>query len=140
MEQEPVIIIHVEIDRSNCPEMTMPDGKVKIIPFAGTADSELFKGRIMSGAADVQVTNPAGVRHMCAQYMIEGKDITGKDCHIFVENHGYFERDHRPSPFETWPTLRTDSPTLRKHFQGINFRAEGHHTEQGVDIKIFATD
>ena len=73
----------------------MPDGKVKIIPFTGTVEGELFQGVIMPGAADVQVTNPAGVRHMCAQYMLEGKDYTGAACHIFVENHGYFEREHR---------------------------------------------
>ena len=34
MSKEPIMIIHVEIDRSNCPEMTMPDGRVKIIPFS----------------------------------------------------------------------------------------------------------
>ena len=84
MSKEPIMIIHVEIDRSNCPEMTMPDGKVKIIPFTGTVEGSLFHGRIMPGAADVQVTNPAGVRHMCAQYMPEGLDNTGAACHIFT--------------------------------------------------------
>ncbi len=55
----------------------MPDGKVKIIPFTGTVDGNLFQGVVMPGAADVQITNPAGVRHMCAQYMLEGIDVTG---------------------------------------------------------------
>lgn len=118
----------------------MPDGKVKIIPFTGTVEGELFQGVIMPGAADVQVTNPAGVRHMCAQYMLEGKDYTGAACHIFVENHGYFEREHRPKPFEAWPTFRTDSPVLRPYLQGMHFRAEGYSNESGVDIKIFDTE
>lgn len=118
----------------------MPDGKVKIIPFTGTVEGELFQGVIMPGAADVQVTNPAGVRHMCAQYMLEGKDYTGTACHIFVENHGYFEREHRPKPFEAWPTFRTDSPVLRPYLQGMHFRAEGYSNESGVDIKIFDTE
>ena len=30
MGKEPIMVIYVKIDRSNCPEMTMPDGKVKI--------------------------------------------------------------------------------------------------------------
>lgn len=140
MSSTPVMTIHVLIDRSNCPEMEMPDGKVKIIPFTGTVDGRLFRGTVMPGAADVQVTNPAGVRHMCAQYMLEGRDAAGNDCHIFVENHGYFERGHRPSPFEAWPTFRTDSPALRSYLQGMHFRAEGHRNQQGVDIKIFDTD
>lgn len=140
MSSTPIMTIHVVIDRSNCPEMNMPDGKVKIIPFTGTVDGKLFQGTVMPGAADVQVTNPAGVRHMCAQYMLEGTDSTGTACHIFVENHGYFERDHRPSPFEACPTMRTDSPTLRRYLQGLHFRAEGHRNDQGVDIQIFDTD
>jgi len=80
--------------------MVMPDGRGKIIPFTGTVEGEFFHGSVMPGAADVQVTNPAGVRHMCAQYMLEGVDPSRNRCHIFVENHGYFEWDHRPSPFE----------------------------------------
>ncbi len=136
----PIMIIHVTIDRSNCPEMIMPDGKVKIIPFGGTVEGEIFTGKVMAGAADVQVTNPAGVRHMLAQYMLEGTDNEGNPCHIFVENHGYFERNHAPKPFEAWPTLRTDSPVLRPYLQGMHFRAEGHSNPAGVDIKIFDTE
>lgn len=139
MEQEPILIIHVVIDRSSCPEMVMPDGRVKMIPFTGTAEGPLFQGKILPGASDVQITNPAGVRHMCAQYMLEGRDFTGVKCRVFVENHGYFERDHRPKPFEAWPTLRTDSPVLRPYLQGMHFRAEGWSDESGVEIRIFDT-
>lgn len=137
---QPILVVHVTIDRSNCPAMTMPDGSVKIIPFGGTAEGSIFNGVVMPGAADVQVTNPAGVRHMCAQYMLEGTDNTGAACHIFVENHGYFERDHRPRPFEAWPVLRTDSAALRPYLCGNHFRAEGHRTDVGVDIRIFDTE
>lgn len=137
---EPIMTIHVEIDRSNCPEMHMQNGAVKIIPFTGWVEGKDFRGNVMPGAADVQVTNPAGVRHMCAQYMLEGVDNTGTPCHIFVENHGYFERDHRPRPFEAWPTFRTDSNALKAYLERAHFRAEGHRTETGVDIRIFDTD
>ena len=140
MEQTPVMVIHVAFDGSSCPEMTMPDGKVTISPFTGTVEGGLFHGKILPGAADVQITNPAGVRHMCAQYMLEGWDHTGTPCRIFVENHGYFERDHSPKPFEAWPTFRTDSLALRSYLQGMHFRAEGHSNETGVDIFIFDTN
>ena len=140
MKKEPIIIVHVTVDNQNISRMEMPDGAVAIIPFTGTVEGELFSGKVMPGAADVQITNPAGVRHMCAQYMLEGTDNTGAACRIFVENHGYFERDHRPKPFEAWPTFRTDSQALRSYLQGMHFRAEGYSNEIGVDIRIFDTD
>lgn len=140
MKKEPIIIVHVTVDNQNISRMEMPDGAVAIIPFTGTVEGELFSGKVMPGAADVQITNPAGVRHMCAQYMLEGTDNTGAACRIFVENHGYFERDHHPKPFETWPLLRTDSVALRGYLHGTHFRAEGHSTETGVDIWVFDTN
>lgn len=138
--QQPIITVHVQVNPESSSRMTMSDGAVAIIPFTGTVEGELFSGKVMPGAADVQITNPAGVRHMCAQYMLEGTDNTGATCRIFVENHGYFERDHHPKPFETWPLLRTDSAALRGYLHGTHFRAEGHSTETGVDILIFDTN
>lgn len=140
MSTIPIITIHVVVDRDNCPELSMPDGHVKIIPFGGTVDGPLFHGTVLPGAADVQITNAAGVRHMCAQYMLDGVDHTGAPCRIFIENHGYFERGNRPSPFEACPTMRTDSAALRRYLNGAHFRAEGHRTQTGVDIRIFDTD
>lgn len=140
MSKEPIMIVHVTIDRSNCPEMNMPDGRVKMIPFGGTVESKLFTGVVLPGAADVQVTDAAGVRHMHAQYMLGGTDHTGAPCHIFVDNNGYFMRGQQPRPFETTPTLRTDSAALRDYLQGMHFRAEGHRTQVGVDIRIFDTN
>ena len=117
--------------------MTTSNGMVKIIPFEGTVESELFTGKVMPGAADIQITNAAGVRHMCARYMFEGHDYTGEPCHLFVDNNGYFERDHRPKPFEAQPTFMTDSKALEEYLHGAHFRAEGHSNDQGVDIRIF---
>lgn len=136
---EPIMTIHVAIG-SDCPEMNMPDGKVKILPFTGTVEGRMFHGRVLPGATDVQVTNAAGSRHMFAQYMMEGTDMEGNACRIFVENHGYFGREKLPNPFAACPTMRTDSPALRSYLQGMHFRAEGHPSSQGVDILIFDTD
>ena len=137
---EPIMVIHVTIDPVSCSTMEMPDGRVTIIPFGGTVESDFFTGVVMPGAADVQVTNPAGVCHMNAQYMLEGTDNTGEKCRIFIQNQGYFERDSHPQPFEAWPTIRTDSKALRPFLHGIHFRAEGYGTPNGVDIKIYDTD
>lgn len=140
MKGKMIMEIRVVIDRSKISEMDCSNGHVKIIPFTGFVESELFTGHILPGGADVQVTNAAGVRHMCAQYMLAGTDSQGNPCHIFVANNAYFERDHRPKPFEACPTFMTDSPVLAPYLQGAHFRAEGHSSPEGVNIRIFDID
>ena len=120
--------------------MKSSNGSVVFIPFGGSVESELFTGTIRPGAADVQVCNPAGVRHMHARYIFEGVDSKGEKCHLFVDNNGWFERDHMPAPFEATPTFMTDSPTLAPYLHGAHFRAEGHGREGGITIKIFDID
>ena len=141
MEQKPIMIFHIVCDRQATTTMDLSNGgRVKIIPFGGTVESELFTGKILPGAADIQVTNAAGVRHMCAKYMFEGVDQTGTPCHLYVENNGYFERDHAPKPFEATPTFKTDSKALESYLMGEHFRAEGHSQSCGPDIYIFDTN
>lgn len=140
MEQQPIMIFHIECDRESTSTMDLSNGgRVRIIPFTGSVESELFTGKILPGAADIQVTNAAGVRHMCAKYMFEGVDQTGAACHLYVENNGYFERGNNPKPFEATPTFRTDSAALEDYLMGEHFRAEGHSGPCGPDIYIFDT-
>lgn len=140
MENSMIMEIKVIIDRSKISELDAPGGHAKIIPFTGFVESPLFTGEILPGGADVQVTNAAGVRHMCAQYMFAGKDSQGNPCHLFVCNNAYFERDHRPKPFEACPTFLTDSPVLGPYLHGAHFRAEGHSSPEGVNIRVFDID
>ena len=119
------------------PAMEGPLGKVVMIPFGGHVESELFTGDILPGACDVQITNAGGIRHMCAQYMFAGKDMTGADCHVFVQNNGYFEPGSNPMPFRTCPIIMTDSEALLPYFSQARFRTEGWPGEKGVTIKFF---
>lgn len=137
MKDKMIMEFKITIDRSNLPMLTASNGMAKIIPFGGTVESELFTGKVMPGAADVQITDAAGVRHMCARYMFEGYDYTGAACHLFVDNNGYFERGHNPKPFEAHPVFMTDSKVLEEYLHGDYFRAEGYSNEKGVDIRIF---
>lgn len=137
---KPVMVFEISIDPKKISEMKGANGTVTIIPFEGRVESELFCGRVLPGAADIQVTNPAGVRHMCARYMFEGTDSAGIPCHLFVENNGYFERDHIPQPFEAYPVFMTDSKLLAPYLHGAHFRAEGHGREGGVEIQIYDID
>lgn len=119
--------------------MDSTSGNITIIPFGGDVHSELFTGEIRPGAADVQVSNPAGIRHMCAKYMFTGKDISGNPCSLFVENNGYFEPESTPGIFHAYPVFMTDSATLAPYLTQNRFRSEGHPQKEGVLIKIYDT-
>jgi len=132
-----IMEFRIRIKGNEVSAMESDRGKVVIIPFDGDVESEIFTGEILPGAADVQVSNAAGIRHMCAKYMFRGKDSQGNDCHLFVENNGYFEPNSNPSPFEACPTFMSDSKVLADYLAQARFRAEGHPAPQGVTIKIF---
>ncbi len=137
MSEKKIMEFKITIDRSQISTMEKKGGKVTIIPFGGSVESDLFCGKVLPGAADIQVTNAAGIRHMCARYMFEGTDYTGAPCHLFVDNNGYFERDSKPRPFEACPTFMTDSEALAPYLEAAHFRAEGYGNENGVDILIY---
>lgn len=137
---EPIMIFHVLIDRSQKSVLETNHGKAVIIPFTGYTESEHFSGRILPGACDVQTTDAAGIRHMCAKYMFEGTDGQGNACRLFVENNGYFEPGRNPKPFYAYPVFLSDSPYLSKLLERPVFRSEGHSTPEGVDIYIYNTE
>lgn len=137
MNSKPIMEFNILVNHDGISKMESAVGKVTIIPFTGDVQSKLFSGRVLPGAADIQVTNAAGIRHMCARYMFEGTDYTGASCRLFVENNGYFERDHQPRPFEAMPAFMTDSPILAGYLHGRHFRTEGHPSDAGVTIKVF---
>lgn len=113
--------------------------EVVVIPFTGTVRGEIFNGSVCKGGVDTQRVNLSGVRHMSARYMLTGKDYTGADCKIFVENNGWFE--NISSPFKTVPTFLTDSAALAPYLHRNCFRGEGHPREGGgVCIKLFEVD
>lgn len=128
----------VRLDRENISRVETPGEKVAMFPFTGYVESDLFTGRILPGAVDVQITNAAGIRHMCARYMFEGRDAQGTPCRLFVDNNGYFEPGREPAPvFHTCPVFYTDSPSLGPYLHQRRFRAEGRGTPEGVNIRIF---
>jgi hypothetical protein len=140
MPVQPILEIAVTIRREDCTSFSTPNGKVTFLPFAGTATGDLISGTVRPGGVDVQVTDAAGVRHMCARYVIEGADNTGAPCHLYVENNAYFQRGNNPQVFEATPTFMTDSAALASYSHRAHFRAEGHPAAGGVTIKIFDLD
>ena len=133
-----IMTFHIVIQKDTVTSLKTETRAVTFIPFTGYTDSPYFKGEIMPGAADVQVTDASGMRHMCAKYIFKGTDAKGKPCHLFVENNGYFPKDGvRKDHFDACPRFITDSEYLNEMLSRPVFRSEGHPTETGVDIMIF---
>ena len=136
--EKQVMSFVIEIEEGTITDMKGPYGGVTFIPFTGYVESELFSGKIVPGAADIQVENPAGCRNMCAKYMFKGVDREGKECFLFVENNGYFSpADDVKKPFiAAYPRFITDSAALGPYLSQARFRSEVHGREGGVEIRI----
>ncbi len=137
---EPIMIIHAIIDQETITKVEGKNGGAIVIPFTGDVRSDLFQGTIMPGGTDVQTINTVGVKHMCAKYILAGRDYTGAACKIFVENNGYMTLNEVKTEFFTaCPSFITDSEALAPYLMGNHFRAEGHGVADGVEIWVFDT-
>ena len=138
MENKPIMDLKIDF---NGPVVSLKGevADVVMIPFKGTVKSEIFNGIIEPCGVDTQVVNAAKVRHMSARYMLTGKDSTGEDAHIYIENNGWFD-DSVPSAggsFHTVPTFYTDSAALAPYLQTSRFTGEGSIEEDGLHIRFY---
>ena len=134
-KSDPILEVHVELDPAGITELDSEIGHVTMIPFSGTVQGPLFSGIVEPCGVDTQVTNCSDVRHMSARYMLTGKDADGRDCHIYVENNGWFTGT--PSlPFTTVPTFITDHKGLRE-LLSRPFIGKGFVEEDGLHIRFY---
>ena len=138
MEKKPIMDLKIDF---NGPVLKMQGevAEVVMIPFKGSVKGEIFNGIIEPCGVDTQVVNAAHVRHMSARYMLTGKDNTGVDCHIFVENNGWFDDTAAPAgtSFRTVPTFYTDSAALAPYLHSTRFTGEGSMGEDGLHIRFY---
>jgi len=135
---EEVFRIHVAVDGALIVSLTDSDGRnVTMIPFGGVAEGNYFNGRILPGGVDTQISGIGGSdRALSAKYMLEGADIEGNNCRIFVNNTGCFSQIQDTPMFRTNPTIITDSPALQ-FLHDAFLVSEGVSTDIGVDIIIY---
>ena len=139
-KNNPIMIFNISIEPALISEMSSVRESPAFIPFTGKVESDLFSGTILPGAVDVQVTDPAGCRHMCAKYMFRGTDMEGNACMLFVENNGYVRpSDPAGTVVQACPRFITDSPALREYLSQARFRTEVHPSGTGVDILVYDT-
>ena len=133
----PILEVHVETNPEGTVMLTSEIGSVKMIPFKGTVTGPIFNGIVEPCGVDTQITNQNEVRHMSARYMLTGTDRDGRDCHIYVENNGWFTDGARPTPFRTVPPFITDSPALAPLLHRNQFVGEGLRDESGLWIRFY---
>ena len=133
----PILEVHVETDPEGTVMLASEIGSVKMIPFKGTVTGPIFNGIVEPCGVDTQIINQNEVRHMSARYMLTGPDKGGRNCHIYVENNGWFTDGARPAPFRTVPTFITDSPALAPLLHRNQFVGEGFRDENGLWIRFY---
>ena len=136
-KETPALELLVDVDRPAIVEFESEIGHVKMIPFKGTVQSEIFNGIVEPCGVDTQVTNLSDVRHMSARYMLTGEDCEGQPCHIYIENNAWFTNGEQPKPFRTVPTFITDSKRLAPYLHRNQFVGEGLRDERGLWIRYY---
>ena len=136
-KSKPIMEIFVQTDKAGTVMLSGEIGTVKMIPFKGTVQGPIFNGIVEPCGVDTQITNQNEVRHMSARYMLTGKDSTGADCHIYIENNGWFTDGTRPVPFKTVPTFITDSKALSPYLHRNQFVGEGLRDDSGLCIRFY---
>ena len=136
-KETPIMEIFIETDPNGIVAFESELGRVALIPFKGSVDCDLFKGIVEPCGVDTQITNQNEVRHMSARYVLTGKDADGQDCHIYIENNGWFTDGAQPKPFRTVPTFRTDSKRLAPYLHCNQFIGEGLRDESGLWIRFY---
>ncbi|MCQ2584421.1 MAG: DUF3237 family protein [Treponema sp.] len=126
-------VLKVDVNITGFEEVKGKSGEACMILFDGTAEGSGFKGVIGPSAADTQKQDYGKERFLSARYILKGKDATGKDCRIFIENNGSFEAN---GDITTRPLIYTDSENLAfLETSGIYGKIEGK--EGGVIIHLF---
>ena len=123
---ELIMTINVTTYEAQCLEGK--DSRVVMIPFSAEATGKYFSGRTVTDGVDTQIS-ANGVFSLSARYMLEGTDLSGNRCRVFIENNGTSLDDCRPRIF-------TDSSELA-FLESAELTAKVECVENGVVVSIF---
>ena len=133
MNETPALEIHIKI--KDTVSIQGDRSAVRIVGFGGKASSALFKGKVLSGAADTQIERADGTKTLSARYILEDVDSEGNSCKIFIENNG----TDNGGELRTTPTVITDSPTL-KHLETAPLYGSVVSGNGDLIVQIFEED
>ena len=106
-------------------------GKMRVcmVPFTGRATGAFFNGQILGTGVDTQKFREGEPGQLSARYMLEGKDFTGADCRIFIENSMHDDAGWHPM-------IVTDSKALAE-WEKLPLVATVDGVEGGVLVQVF---
>ena len=129
-----VLRIHIQLGETLGLDSTTAG--IRMIPFTGTCESEIFRGRVLPGGMDTQVFPEKTRGTLSARYMLEGVDGEGKKCKLFIENNAVMESGRETV---TFPSIKTDSAAL-KWLETADLTGAIQGREDGLDIVISSED
>ena len=129
MDKEKILLVHVRID--NSVEVKGSNGQVTLVHFHGTAESKYFNGVILPGGVDAQSQFAGDRWRLSARDVLEGTDVNGESCHIYIENNGIVENGE----LVTIPRILTDSPALA-WLEGAKLEGKVVGEEGGICIEF----
>ncbi len=136
MEWEQVLTVQVATDNPVYLENGLGDS-VLMIPFTGQATGKYFEGTVLNGGVDTQIIGRFGDRHsLSARYMLHGRDHTGQECDLYIENNGEIDPRLTDVLFRTTPRIITNSEALA-FLNNSLLAGEGLPLESGVEIRIY---
>ena len=137
MQLEEIMVVHVTVKGNEVNAFTGEAGGVVMIPFDATIDGKYFNGTVLPGGIDTQVIGPKGTSHtLSARYMATGKDYTGEDCFVYIENNGVICNDVEGGYMRTTPTFVTNSKALDFLNKQL-FVGKGEPDGMGVKITLY---
>ncbi len=129
-------ILRIHIQLGETLSLDSPSCGIRMIPFTGTCDSKIFRGRVLPGGMDTQVFPSGDQGTLSARYMLEGVDAENRPCKMYIDNAAIMEKDRETV---TFPRIRTDSPALR-WLEAADLRGAICPRADGLDIVISAAE
>lgn len=130
MQKSKKLILTVNVRTYAAEVLKSDSAKVIMVPFEGEAEGEYFRGKTIGQSVDTQI-DKGGIFSLSARYMLEGTDLSGEKCRIFIENNG-------TSPDNCKPAVYTDSRAL-SFLETAELSAAVECAENGVTVRIYMT-
>lgn len=104
---EEILRVYVKIEESYT--VSGQKRNANMLHFSGCAEGPYFKGIILPHGIDLQRGAVGQPMNLSARYMLEGEDLEGNKCRMFIENNG---SNNEAGEMVTRPTIITDSKAL----------------------------
>lgn len=129
LQETAELLLEIEIKCGKAVSVKGNHMDICMIPFSGKAEGPYFTGQVSGEGVDTQKTFISGTKTLSARYVLEGKDYTGRECRIFIENEGLEGKVYHP-------LIVTDSKALAEWEEAYLWDTVTG-TEDGVRIKIY---